>query len=535
MNACALANDITVLSKLGLRILLVDDDLDLLDSIYDLLELDNDSVVIQKASDFDSAIRMAESFQPDIALLDIKLGNANGIDLVPILKHVRQDTVCIMMTAFRDVQYAVDALRAGADDFLYKPVEPEILLSTVSHYQQTLITLREKQLSDKRFKAIFEHSYDHLFVLNPHGEIIDVNETALSFYGQSKKEIIGSYFPKVSWWIDSPRNIATITNTLNGSIKGEMLKDEFQLHHVNGDEFIFEFMFTPILDDNSNTLMVIAEGRDITARIKTEKNIIHINQTLEQRVKQRTQELEIARDQADKANAAKTEFLSQMSHELRTPMNAILGFTQIMETNDDEPLQPMQKECVQQVITASDHLMSLINQVLNLARIEADRFEVYLEPVSVSETISKALSLTRPLCDERMLSVDNAIPANDSAYVTADQQAFLQIIINLLSNAIKYNYPQGSIKLYTSPAEDGYLRINIQDTGIGIPEDKYEAVFAPFERITNSQSVDGTGIGLNVSQRMIEMMRGRIGFDSVEEEGSCFWIELKLTAPAVAS
>lgn len=534
MNACAITNDTLMPATKGLRILLVDDDLDLLNSIYDLLELEDDSFVIQTAHDFDTGLRLAESFQPDLAILDIKLGAANGIDLVPHLKHVRHDTICIMMTAFRDAKYAVQALRSGADDFLYKPVEPELLFKTVRHYQTTQNTLREKNLADKRFQAIFNHSYDHLFVLNQNGEIIDINDTALSFYEVNKNSVLDCYFSKAPWWGSSPRNISTVSNELNSAMKGMLVKNEFQLHNGSRDEFIFEFTFTPILDELGNTLIIIAEGRDITARIKTEKNIIHINQTLEQRVKVRTRELEISRDQAEKANNAKTEFLSQMSHELRTPMNAIIGFSQIMETNDQEPLQPMQQECVQQVLTASEHLLSLINQVLNLARIEAGRFEIYLEPASVSEIIHKAISLTRPLAEARQLTIINRIATDDRTYVSADQQAFLQIVINLLSNAIKFNLEQGSVTIRVNPVADGYLRISVQDTGTGIPRDKYALVFAPFERIENLQSVDGTGIGLNLCQRMIDMMGGHIGFDSVEGEGSCFWIELKLSAESGA-
>ena len=529
MNACAVVNDTLMPTKLGLRILIVDDDIDLLESIYDLLELEDDSFVIQTASDYDSAIIMAESFQPNLALLDIKLGTASGIDLVPILKSTHPDTACIMMTAFRDSQYAVDALRSGADDFLYKPVEPELLFKTIRHYQTMQETLRENHLANKRFYSIFEHSYDHLFILDPLGKIIDVNKTALSFYNLNKEDVVDSFFAKATWWDPLSDNLVSISNTMNSAIKGELCSNEFSIQHSNGTKSIFEFTLTPVFDDNGHVLMIIPDGRDVTDRIKEQNNIIYLNQSLEQRVSERTKELEAARDEAEEANQAKSEFLSQMSHELRTPMNAILGFTQLIETNDAEPLQPTQQECIKEISGAGKHLMTLINQVLDLARIEANQFEVDLKPISVPEIIDKALSLTRPLSDQRMLSVDNTILVNDITYVIADQQTLLQVVINLLSNAVKYNHQQGRIKLYTEPTKDGYLRINVQDTGVGIPKDKYDAVFASFERIANSQNVDGAGIGLNVSKHMVEAMDGRIGFDSVEDEGSCFWIELKLT------
>jgi signal transduction histidine kinase len=231
-----------------------------------------------------------------------------------------------------------------------------------------------------------------------------------------------------------------------------------------------------------------------------------------------------AKEEADRANRAKSEFLSRMSHELRTPMNAILGFAQLLELDE---LTPDQHEGVSHIIHGGRHLLDLINEVLDLTRIEAGRISLSPEPVEISRALHEAIDFLQPLAAGSEITL-RAAPACDY-YVTADRQRLRQVLLNLISNAIKYNRPAGSVTV-SCEGSDGRARILVSDTGVGIPSQRMEQLFAPFERLGAEHStVEGTGLGLAVAKRLVEEMEGTLGVESVPGEGSTFWVELPLT------
>jgi len=260
------------------------------------------------------------------------------------------------------------------------------------------------------------------------------------------------------------------------------------------------------------------------------------NENLEQRVAQRTAELEQARDNAERASRAKSDFLSRMSHELRTPMNAILGFGQLLEFHKDHPLDPVQHDNVREILRAGRHLLELINEVLDLARIESGRLELDLEPVPLAHIMETSLAQIRPLAEARHISINIEANGKDCIF-TADPLRLRQVLLNLLSNAVKYNRDNGSIRVTCAPAQEGWARLAVHDTGRGISAEGLARLFRPFERLESAyDAIDGTGIGLALSKRLVEAMGGRIGVDSVPGEGSTFWVELPLsTVTAVAA
>ncbi len=239
-------------------------------------------------------------------------------------------------------------------------------------------------------------------------------------------------------------------------------------------------------------------------------------------LQQAKEEAEKAHLEAEKANAAKSEFLSRMSHELRTPLNAILGFAQILEMENPAP---QQQESLQQILSGGRHLLVLINEVLDITRIEAGKMEMSLEPVSLDETLQDAVNLITPLAAERSIKIN----VNDTCglFVKADRQRLKQVFLNLLSNAVKYNHDDGSITVSCEKTATQNLRIKVADTGFVIlPEDR-DKLFQPFERLTASQRmISGTGLGLALSKRLMEVMNGTIGLDTISENGNVFWIEL---------
>ena len=234
---------------------------------------------------------------------------------------------------------------------------------------------------------------------------------------------------------------------------------------------------------------------------------------------------ERARADADRANRAKSEFLSRMSHELRTPLNAILGFAQLLEMDG---LEPDQRENVNEISKGGKHLLGLINEVLDIARIEAGRLALSIEPVELAAVLDETLRLVRPLAAERAIQI-NDVDVDEDVHVLADRQRLKQVLLNLLSNAIKYNRHAGEVTLSCEINQD-VLRLAVADTGPGIPRDKLEFLFKPFERLGADQTeVEGTGLGLALSQRLMETIGGRVTVESTVGKGSVFSIELRVT------
>ncbi|MBA5604599.1 response regulator [Duganella sp. FT3S] len=244
-------------------------------------------------------------------------------------------------------------------------------------------------------------------------------------------------------------------------------------------------------------------------------------------------DLELARQQAERANQEKSTFLSHMSHELRTPLNAILGFAQIL-TSDKLPSTPDEKQAfARHILQAGRHLLTLINEVLDLAKIESGAMTLSLEPVALARVFQECQAMIQPLATRR--GIELRFPARAPAHVLADRTRLKQVLINLLSNAVKYNRERGTVALDCVAAQPGRVRIAVRDTGAGLTAAQLELIFQPFNRLGQEGSAEeGTGIGLALTKRLMEAMRGQIGVASMVGVGSTFWIELPATDASVA-
>ncbi|NOQ35865.1 MAG: response regulator [Methylococcaceae bacterium] len=260
---------------------------------------------------------------------------------------------------------------------------------------------------------------------------------------------------------------------------------------------------------------------DLNQKLKEEQD------QLEAKVEQRTAALLAAKNIAEKANQAKTEFMSSMSHELRTPMNAVLGFAQILEYED---LTEDQHDSVNEILVAGKHLLELINKVLDLSKIESGHLDVNKHPVSLTAIIKECMLLIRPMAKKYQIKTTDEITPYEDIELHTDKFLLKQVVINLLSNAIKYNKKDGSVTLSFEKLV-GRIRIKITDTGRGLTEEQCAKIFQPFERLdAKNSTIEGSGVGLSICKQLVGAMGGLIAIESTPGVGSCFYLELSLTA-----
>jgi PAS domain S-box-containing protein len=424
---------------------------------------------------------------------------SRGIEDIYELTYIRKDgsrfPAVVSVTALRDAQDAIIGyLLIGTDNTARKQVEAE---------QKKL----DQRLRDQQFytRSLIESNIDALMATDLSGIITDVNKQMEALTGCTRDELIGAPFK--NYFTDPERAETAIKLMLS---EKKVTNYELTARARDGTETVVSFNATTFYDRDRKLQGVFAAARDVTER------------------KQVEMELQVATAVAEKANLAKSDFLSSMSHELRTPLSAILGFAQLIESGSPS-LTTSQKRSIDQIMQAGWYLLDLINEILDLALIESGRLSLSLEPISLTEVMQECQAMIEPQAQKRGISV--AFPQLGSPYVVkADRTRVKQIVINLLSNAIKYNRLGGTVVVDCIASTPGRMRVCVKDSGEGLTPDKLTQLFQPFNRLgqeTNAE--EGTGIGLVMTKRLVELMGGIIGAESTVGVGSMFWIELNLT------
>jgi PAS domain S-box-containing protein len=436
---------------------------------------------------------------------------SRGIEDIYELTYVRKDgtrlPAVVSVTALRDANGAIIGyLLIGTDNTAGKQVEAE---------QKVL----DQRLRDQHFytRSLIESNIDALMTTDPQGIITDVNKEMEELTGCTRDELIGAPFK--SYFTDPERAEAGIELVLR---EKKVSNYELTARARDGRETVVSYNATTFYDRDRKLQGVFAAARDITERRR-----------LDQALQEKNLELQSAKAVAEKANLAKSEFLSSMSHELRTPLTAILGFAELMES--DAPT-PSQSESLEQILTAGWYLLDLINEVLDLAVIESGKLSMSVEPVSLTEVMLECRTLIESQAAK--LDIALAFPQFDGPfYVMGDRTRIKQVVVNLLSNAIKYNRVGGAVEVTCAQLASGRIRIGVSDTGAGLSPEQLAQLFVPFNRLgQETAGPEGTGIGLVVTKRLVELMGGVIGVQSKVGAGSLFWIELVATsAPQLES
>jgi PAS domain S-box-containing protein len=353
---------------------------------------------------------------------------------------------------------------------------------------------------------------------DPSGIITDVNKQMEALTGCTRDELIGAPFK--NYFTDPERAETSIKLVLS---EKKVTNYELTARARDGKETVVSYNATTFYDRDRRLQGVFAAARDVTERKR-----------LDQVLQEKNVELESARSVAEKANLAKSDFLSSMSHELRSPLNAILGFAQLMDS-DTPPATPSQKASIDQILHAGWYLLQLINEILDLAVIESGKLSLSEEPVSLADVMLECKAMIEPQGQKR--GIELTFPQFDSpCYVRADRTRLKQVLINLLSNAIKYNQPGGTVIVDCNTSTPERIRVSVRDTGAGLTPEQLTQLFQPFNRLGQENSPEeGTGIGLVMSKRLVELMGGVIGVESAVGVGSAFWFELSsATAPRIA-
>jgi signal transduction histidine kinase/ActR/RegA family two-component response regulator len=403
------------------------------------------------------------------------------------------------------------------------------------------------------FRRLFEAVPGLYLVLDPELRIVAVSDAYLAATMTTRDEILGrgifDVFP------DNPDDpAATGVSNLRDSLErvrrhgvpDTMAVQKYDIRRPGDEGGAFEVRFWsplnwPVLDERNQVEYIVHRVEDVTELVRLRQSGAEqqaVTSELRERtarmdaeILMRSAELQDANKELRAANAAKNEFLSRMSHELRTPLAAISGFSELLTVAD---LDEDKREWAAMILKATRHLAALVDEVLDLSRIEAGQISISLEPVTLGPLLQDAVELMRPLAERHDVVIHPAQYSDDSGFVFADNQRLKQVLINLIANAIKYNRKGGDVRIDVQQSDGNRVRVAVADSGDGIDEALLSRLFVPFERLNAAASgIDGAGLGLALSRSLVEAMGGTLGVSSAPGVGSTFWVELNRGEPAV--
>jgi PAS domain S-box-containing protein len=517
-------------ARMPARVLVADDNADMRDYVTRLLRAAGWTVDV--VSDGQAALEAIRERLPDLVLSDVMMPGLDGLSL---LRELRADpqtsTVPIILLSARAGQEArVEGADSGADDYLVKPYSAQELIARVGVQLRLAQMRRDSEVALRHRTAQFESLLSQaplgVYLVDSDFRIRQVNSIALPLFAEIS-DLIGRDFGEVIHLLSPGEYADQVVRIFRRVLEtGEPYasRESVGQRLDPGDTDVFEWQANRIaLPDG--TYGVVCYFRDISTHVQARK-LLEVAR----------QEAEEARHAAEMANRSKSEFLAAMSHELRTPLNAIAGYVQLLDMGIHGPVTNAQREALGRVRKSEEHLLTLINDVLNFAKLEAGRVEYDLEEVQLASVVSDIAVMIETQFAAKDLTYESRIADDVIAYV--DREKLGQILLNLLSNAIKFTARGGRITI-DSPARvpgsleltDDAVYLRVADTGIGVPREKQESIFDPFVQVRRnfSGASDGTGLGLAISRDLAHGMGGDLRVRSVEGQGSSFTLAVRRT------
>jgi len=469
------------------------------------------------------AVALAEKSW-DLVIADHNLPQFSGTAALALLKQSGTDVPFIIVSGSIGEDLAVAAMKTGAQDYILKGNLSRLIPSVERELRDAGVRRGRKraeealQESEARNGAILEAALDSIITMDHKGKIVEFNPAAEKAFGYKRQEIMGQLLADL---IIPPslreRHRQGLAHYL-ASGEGPVLNKRIELTAMRSDgtEFPVELAVSRIPGEGPT--IFTAYIRDLT------------EQKAQEVIRRRSQELEEQNRLIQEANRLKNEFFANMSHELRTPLNAIIGFSQILVDGKAGSLQPNQREYIEDILTSGQHLLQLINDVLDLAKIEAGKMELDVRTFSFKKAVEEVCAIMRSVASKRNIRIHVNL-ASDLDAVTLDELRFKQVLYNLLSNAVKFSHEDGKVEVVAKTDIAEKIRFQVKDYGIGIKAEDLPRLFREFEQLDSdaARRHQGTGLGLALTKRLVELQRGSITVESEMGEGSIFEIVLPIS------